>query len=187
MLLNKSYNLAIRCKMLHEKKPNKVDRIKKTKNQRRIPVSMSLATTWAAPHSFAAMAEAPQPLPRSRTVLFRHTPGLSKRYLQTDGTRWYVAAVTHTLKSSQLFIKSWSSRLESACPPGQYMAQYGSSRGQSSGLSRQNLQFGVKSLSLTSGVRLCCPTISVFSEINLLIDSSDRQVSWLNGLTNILT
>lgn len=65
-----------------------------------IPVSMSLATTWAAPHSFAAMAEAPQPLPRSRTVLSRHTPGLSKRYLQTGGTRWDLIAVTHTNKTA---------------------------------------------------------------------------------------
>ena len=56
--------------------------------QRYIPASISLATTWAAPLSLAAMAEAPQPLPRSRTVLPRHTAGLSSRYLQTETTRW---------------------------------------------------------------------------------------------------
>lgn len=52
-----------------------------------IPLSMSLAITWAAPLSFAAMAEAPQPLPTSRTVFPRHSSGLSKRYLQADVDR----------------------------------------------------------------------------------------------------
>lgn len=59
----------------------------KSHNQSGIPLSMSLATTWTAPHSFAAMVEAPQPLPRSRTALPRHTPGLSKRYLQRGGNK----------------------------------------------------------------------------------------------------
>lgn len=49
-----------------------------------IPLSISLAITWAAPQSFAAMAEAPQPLPTSRTVFPWHSSGLSKRYLNAD-------------------------------------------------------------------------------------------------------
>lgn len=49
-----------------------------------LPVSVSLATTWAAPLSLAAMAEAPQPLPTSTTLFPKHSPGLSKRYLR-DG------------------------------------------------------------------------------------------------------
>lgn len=52
-----------------------------------LPLSMSLATTWVAPLSFDAMAEAPQPLPTSRTVFPIHSSGLSKRYLQADVIR----------------------------------------------------------------------------------------------------
>lgn len=76
--------------------------------------------------------------------------------------------------------------LDNACPPGQYMAQYGSSKGQSSGLSRQKRQFGVNKRNLTSGVRLSCPPVSVFSEINLLIDSLDLNLASSNVLTNVL-
>jgi len=47
---------------------------------------MSLATTWEAPLSLAAMADAPQPQPRSSTFLSLHTSGLFKRYLTTQFT-----------------------------------------------------------------------------------------------------
>lgn len=68
-----------------------------------IPVSTSLATTWTAPHSFAAMAEAPHPLPRSRTDIPRHTPGLSKRYLQGGDIKRALTAIPHTHKTIPAF------------------------------------------------------------------------------------
>ena len=47
-----------------------------------VPWSVSLATTLDAPTSFAAMADAPHPVPTSKTVSPRNTSGLSRIYLQ---------------------------------------------------------------------------------------------------------
>lgn len=63
--------------------------------------------------------------------------------------------------------------LASACPPGQYIAQYGSGKGHNSGFSVQNRQVGVKSLKEISGVKLWPLTISVLSIIKFFISSSD--------------
>lgn len=63
--------------------------------------------------------------------------------------------------------------LDSACPPGQYIAQYGSGKGHNSGFSVQNRQVGVKSLKEISGVKLWPLTISVLSIIKFFISSSD--------------
>lgn len=148
--------------------------------------SVSLATTWEAPVSLAAMADAPQPQPRSSTFLPPDTSGLFNRYLRTQSTQkciinkndtitqvdWTHLTVTN-LKSTVAFIIIVICYLASACPPGQYIAQYGSGKGHNSGFSVQNRQVGVKSLNEISGVKLWELTISVLSIMNFFISSSD--------------
>jgi len=63
--------------------------------------------------------------------------------------------------------------LASACPPGQYIAQYGSGKGHNSGFSVQNRQVGVNSLKEISGVKLWLLTTSVLSIMKFFISSSD--------------
>ena len=122
----------------------------------------------------------------------RLTPTHCRVIQEIPAQRWHFirpnSRNSHTFNSRLL----WG-YLESACPPGQYMAQYGSSKGHSSGLSLQNLQLGVNSRSLTSGVRLCSPTTSVFSAINLRISDwqlTEKHLSKflrLHALMNVLT